>query len=209
MLLVLSDYFVRINSESINGSSPNRGACGFFNDVGKLPYNGFTAAGNNNLYKSGNGCGTCYQVRCTNSFCSGRPVTITITNECPGACNKEAFHFDLSGKAFGALAKTGQSDKLRNFGIIDIQYQRVPCNCRTGITVKIDAGSNPFSLAIVIENVNGDGNVGTWKCSDINSKFQGLDLLVPTKAKTLAPRAPTTLPDGLRGGINHGDSAAP
>jgi hypothetical protein len=34
------------------------------------------------------------------------------------------YHFDLSGKAFGALAKPGLNDKLRHCGIIDLEFRR-------------------------------------------------------------------------------------
>lgn len=65
------------------------------------------------------------QVKCTeNVECSGYPVPITITNECPGACNDQHFHFDLSYKAFRLLAKRGQGFALQKHGIINIQYRR-------------------------------------------------------------------------------------
>lgn len=49
---------------------------------------------------------------------------MTITDECPGLCNNEPFHFDLSGKAFGYLAKPGREEELRKAGRINIQYTR-------------------------------------------------------------------------------------
>ncbi|GFP91812.1 putative expansin-b2, partial [Phtheirospermum japonicum] len=145
------------------------GACGFGEDVANPPYNGIISAGNPFLYQSGKGCGSCYQVLCTeNQYCSGKPVTVTITDECPG-CDGNV-HFDLSGKAFGYLAKPGQADKLRNAGKFNIQYQRVQCQYNVGITFKIDLGSNPYYLAFAIEFVSGDGDIGSVELSSPNSK---------------------------------------
>ena len=65
------------------------------------------------------------QIKCTRTpYCSGKPITTTITDECPGACNDVPFHFDLSGFAFGAMANPGQDENLRNLGQVDIQHQR-------------------------------------------------------------------------------------
>ncbi|KAG6435435.1 hypothetical protein SASPL_100309 [Salvia splendens] len=136
------------------------GACGLENDVINAPYHGMISAGNGNLFRSGAGCGTCYMVKCIdNPSCSGSPIHVTITDECPGLCNNEPFHFDLSGKAFGSLAKPGHEDQLRNAGRINIQYTRVRCHYKAHIAVKIDSGSNPYYLAMAVENVNGDGEI--------------------------------------------------
>jgi hypothetical protein len=47
-------------------------------------------------------------------------VIITDMNYYPVA----PFHFDLSGTAFGRLAKPGLNDKLRHSGIIDVEFTR-------------------------------------------------------------------------------------
>ncbi|CAA0829229.1 Putative expansin-B2 [Striga hermonthica] len=160
---------IPINSESFNAStsatfetavatwygSPtgagSGGACGFADDVASPPYNGLISAGNNVLFKSGKGCGSCYQVKCTqNSACSGRPITVTITDECPGACNNDEVHFDLSGKAFGS----------------------VKCGYKAGLTFKIDEGSNQNYLAFAVEDENGDGDVGGVEILGSNSGAQ-------------------------------------
>jgi hypothetical protein len=64
-----------------------------------------------------------YQIRCVNHpACSGNPETVIITdmNYDPVA----TYHFDLSGTAFGAMAKAGRNDELRHAGIIDMQFKR-------------------------------------------------------------------------------------
>ncbi|KAK4403932.1 Expansin-B12 [Sesamum angolense] len=126
-------------------------------------------------------------------FGSGSSIIITITDECPGACNNEAFHFDLSGKAFGSLAKPGHADALRKAGKIDIKYKRVQCNYNAGMTFKIDSGSNPNYLAFAIEHVHGDGDVASVEISASNSK--GWMAMQPSWGATWK----VGLPVGLKG----------
>ncbi|XP_075489659.1 LOW QUALITY PROTEIN: expansin-B6-like [Primulina tabacum] len=156
-----------------SATGPGSGAaCGFADDVASAPYNGYTAAGNNNLFKSGKGCGSCYQVRCSkHPSCSGSPITLTINNECPSDCNIVPYHFDLGGKAFGLLAKQGQDDAMRKAGIIDVEYQRVPCSYKSNIIFKIDEGSNPNFLAFAMdEYINGDGDISAVELFPSNEK---------------------------------------
>ena len=107
-----------------NGAGPddNGGACGF-KGVNLPPFSAMTSCGNEPLFKDGKGCGSCYQIRCVaHPACSGIPETVIITdmNYYPVA----PYHLDLSGTAFGAMAKDDRNDELRHAGIIDIQFKR-------------------------------------------------------------------------------------
>ncbi|CAN6276526.1 unnamed protein product [Urochloa humidicola] len=144
------------------GAGCDGGACGYQGAVSQRPFRSMIAAGGPSLFKNGKGCGGCYQIRCTgNRACSGRPVTVTITDSCPGgACLAESAHFDMSGTAFGAMANRGMADRLRSAGILKIQYKRVPCNYNgMAINFKVDAGSNPYYLAVLIMYLSGDGDI--------------------------------------------------
>ncbi|KAF8765481.1 hypothetical protein HU200_008629 [Digitaria exilis] len=131
----------------------HRKLSGWSNDAGATWYGSPTGAGSD---------GTRVHVKCTgHAACSGTPVTVVLTDECPdGVCKEEPVHFDMSGTAFGAMAKPGQADQLRSAGRLKIQYTRVPCNWQgMDITFKVDTGSNPNYLAILIEYESGDGDL--------------------------------------------------
>jgi hypothetical protein len=70
------------------------------------------------------------------------------------------YHFDLSGTAFGAMAKTGLNDKLRHAGILDIQFRRVPCNYKgLNVNFRVQVGSNPNYFAVLVQYAGKDGAV--------------------------------------------------
>ncbi|KAL0862243.1 hypothetical protein Bca101_041361 [Brassica carinata] len=147
---------------SPTGYGTDAGACGYKNAVAQAPFSSMVSAGGPSLYKSGRGCGACYQVKCTsNQACSTNPVTVVITDECKIGCDKESVHFDLSGTAFGAMAVPGQDSQLRDAGVLQILYRKVECNY-IGETVvfQVDEGSNAYYFAALVKYVNGDGEIG-------------------------------------------------
>ncbi|XAR54156.1 hypothetical protein NMG60_11029173 [Bertholletia excelsa] len=143
-----------------NGAGSTGGACGYQNAVEQPPFSALISAGGPSLFKSGMGCGACYQVRCrANALCSGNPVTVVITDECAG-CVSEPVHFDLSGTAFGAMAISGRATELRNVGVLQIEYRRVGCNYPGySVALRVATGSNPYYFAVVALYENGDGDI--------------------------------------------------
>ncbi|XP_010506447.1 PREDICTED: putative expansin-B2 [Camelina sativa] len=144
-----------------NGYGSDGGACGYGTAVAQPPFAKMVSAGGTSLFKSGKGCGACYQIKCTSkSECSKNPVTVVITDECPG-CVTESVHFDLSGTAFGAMAVSGQSSQLRGAGVLEILYRKVECKyIGKTVTFQVDEGSNANYFAALVEYEDGDGEIG-------------------------------------------------
>ncbi|CAN6203748.1 unnamed protein product [Urochloa humidicola] len=145
-----------------NGDGGEGGACGYQTAVGKRPFSSMIAAGSTPLYRDGEGCGACYEVKCaSNAACSGEPVTIVITDRSPGDLYPgEVAHFDMSGTAMGAMARPGMADKLRAGGVLRVQYRRVQCKYPgVNVAFKVDQGANPFYFDVLVEFEDDDGDL--------------------------------------------------
>ncbi|XP_034600885.1 expansin-B1 [Setaria viridis] len=140
------------------GPDDNGGACGI-KDVNLPPYAAMTSCGNLPLFKDGKGCGSCYEIKCKVPECSIQPVRVFITDMNYGPV--APYYFDLSGTAFGSMAKPGLNDQLRRRGIIDLDFRRVPCKYVAGqrIVFHVEEGSNPFYLAVLVKFVAVDGSI--------------------------------------------------
>ncbi|KAL4574905.1 hypothetical protein LXL04_021745 [Taraxacum kok-saghyz] len=157
---------------SPDGAGSDGGSCGYGTAVSKAPFSSMVTGIGPSLYNGGKECGACYEVKCTkHPACSHKPARVVITDFCPGGkCAAGHGHFDLSGTAFGAMAKPGQEKHLRDAGDLQIRFARVECDySRSNIVFHVDQGSNPNYFAVVVEFEEGDGDLGGVSLKEENS----------------------------------------
>ncbi|KAK9684505.1 hypothetical protein RND81_10G214500 [Saponaria officinalis] len=144
----------------VNGGDTMYGACGYGNlfDQG---YGLETTALSTALFNEGLACGSCYEIKCTDSkWCKTDvgSIRVTATNFCPpwysetpeAWCNPPRKHFDLSMSMFLKIAEY-------KAGIVPVLYRKVMCHKKGG--VKFELNGNPYWLLVLVYNVGGVGNV--------------------------------------------------
>ncbi|PWA78135.1 groES-like zinc-binding alcohol dehydrogenase family protein [Artemisia annua] len=129
---------------SPDGFGSDGGSCGYGNSVSQAPFSSMVTGIGPSLYNGGKECGACYHVKCTkHPLCSRKATRVVITDFCQGGpYASDHAHFDLSGTAFGSMAKPGQEKRLRDAGVLQIQFASVENRPREGATpsifIKID-----------------------------------------------------------------------
>ncbi|CAL9752667.1 unnamed protein product [Musa acuminata subsp. burmannicoides] len=146
-----------------NGTESDGGACGYGAAVHLPPFSPVIAAGNRSTFTSGKGCdlyGACapwnalmfqhlfHYVKCTgNPARSGNPVTVVMTDECPGsACLNEPRPFrherdciwsDVTARAnISATRRRTSPSTVHTSGVRSPWDQRgLPCGAVAGLSV--------------------------------------------------------------------------
>ncbi|XP_061354821.1 expansin-like B1 [Gastrolobium bilobum] len=154
------DYFT--DSRATYYGSPDcygnpRGACGF-GEYGKTVNDG-SVAGVSRLWRNGSGCGACYQVRCKiPQYCDETGAYVVVTDYGEG----DRTDFIMSPRGYSRLGRnTVASVELFKYGVVDIEYKRVPCRyLGYNIVFKVHEYSKfPDYFAVVILYVAGTYDV--------------------------------------------------
>ncbi|KAL7167074.1 hypothetical protein ACSBR2_037695 [Camellia fascicularis] len=98
------------------------GACGF-GEYGRTVYDrGMSEV--SRLYRNGTGYGACYQVRCkVPQLCTEDGVRVVVIDYGEG----DKTDFILSTRAYSRLARPNAALDLFAYGVVDIEYRRIPC----------------------------------------------------------------------------------
>ncbi|KNA15528.1 hypothetical protein SOVF_097510 [Spinacia oleracea] len=122
------------------------GACGY-GEYGRTVNNGYVA-GVHRPYRNGTGCGGCYQVRCKTGDCTDDGVVVVATDFGVG----DWTDFLFTAKAYAKMARPGLEAQLLSYGVVDIEYRRVPCTFRgSNLIVTVHEGTKyPYYFAITI-----------------------------------------------------------
>ncbi|XP_010446345.1 PREDICTED: expansin-like A2 [Camelina sativa] len=152
-----------------SASALSSGACAY-GSMATGFFAGHIAAAMPSIYKDGAGCGACFQVRCKNpTLCSSKGTTVMVTD----LNKRNQTDLVLSSRAFRAMAKpvVGADTDLLKQGILDIEYQRVPCDYgNKKMSVRVEESSKkPNYLAIKLLYQGGQTEVVAIDIAQVGS----------------------------------------
>ncbi|GAY69541.1 hypothetical protein CUMW_288430, partial [Citrus unshiu] len=141
---------------NVHVGDSSAGACGF-GEYGKT-VNDANVAGVSRLWNNGTACGACYEVRCNvPELCTDYGVYVLVTDY----GEEDDTEFILSPRAYGRMALTDKSEELYTFGVVDVEFLRVPCRFRGyNVMFKVHENSKyPQYLAVSMLYVGGQNDV--------------------------------------------------
>ncbi|XP_010503212.1 PREDICTED: expansin-like A1 [Camelina sativa] len=156
-----------------SASALSSGACAYGSMATRF-FAGHIAAATPSIHKDGAGCGACFQVRCKNpKLCSNKGTIVMVTD-----LNKSnQTDLVLSSRAFRAMAKpvAGADRDLLKQGIVDIDYQRVPCDYgNKNMNVRVEeASKQPNYLEIKLLYQGGQTEVVAIDIAEVGSSRWG------------------------------------
>ncbi|KAK4262537.1 hypothetical protein QN277_028086 [Acacia crassicarpa] len=133
------------------------GACGY-GEYGRTVNDG-SVAGVYGLWKSGFGCGACYQVRCKNSqVCDEYGTSVVVTDYGQG----DRTDFVMSPRAYARMGRNPDaSQELFKDGVVEVEYRRIPCRYGlNNVVFKVqEQSSYPNYIAILVLYVAGQSDI--------------------------------------------------
>ncbi|KAJ4759805.1 Expansin [Rhynchospora pubera] len=157
-------------TSSDSTANPTGGACGYNIIDAEAKY---AAAVSALLFKEGQSCGQCYNIKCdsqSGSKCSeGSTVTVVATSFFPPERALPSYGSDsqLMNEHFHLTQSAWEEISSEDSKVVPVLYQRVPCKKQGGVQFTINGQA--YYILVLISNVAGDGSIKSVSIKGSNS----------------------------------------